>query len=322
MSKAHSDPEQEYEHVNPHSPLKEEAGMSHIGSPTTMRGIPTPAPTYNMDHGPSYEMENIAPRSLSWHASHLHPQDIPQPPTLVHPTHQPQYHQQEPIPLSFYRPRKELRKSHWYILVALLVLLIIVAAAVYPITQAVSTAHQKSALEGTEVRSTVLETRVVTVTTTAEKSMTSMAAAISTIISTVISVAVSTSTTTSSTTSLVSTTLLSTLLSTLPASTTSITQTTTTVSTTTTPPSSSGAAPLATSAASCFGLVENICANTTSIPTDFAKAGFAGCDSLLGWFYCSLLDQIQQEAVLIVPGASKLICASLTEWCGRFARGG
>ncbi|RDW65325.1 hypothetical protein BP5796_10017 [Coleophoma crateriformis] len=284
MSKAHSHPEQKYEHVHLHGPLKEEAGMSHIGSPTAIKGIPTPAPTYNIDHGPSYEMENVAPRSLSWHASasHLQPQNIP--PTLTHPTptHQPQYHQQEPIPLSFYRPRKELRKSHWYILVALLVLLIIVAAAVYPITQAVSTAHQKSASDGNGVSRTILETRVATVTTTAEKSMTSMVAtaAISTTISTVISVSISTSTTISSTISLVSTTLLSTL----PASTTSITQTTTAVSTTTTTPtsSSSGAAPLATAAVACFGLVENICANTTSIPTDFGKAGFEGCDSILG----------------------------------------
>jgi hypothetical protein len=115
-------------------------------------------------------------------------------------------------------------------------------------------------------------------------------------------------------TEMVSTTLVSTQIttqvSTLPV--TSFQSTTTTETTTTTITS---LLPNPTSVEKCWGVLADICDNSTTVPTDTNSGSFGDCKEVLGVFYCGLINQWSGKGIFIIPADESPICGGMEEFC-------
>ncbi|KAE9369712.1 hypothetical protein N431DRAFT_381011 [Stipitochalara longipes BDJ] len=73
--------------------------------------------------------------------------------------------------------------------------------------------------------------------------------------------------------------------------------------------------PNPTSVSTCWDLLNDICANTTQVPSNTHSGVFGDCENVFGYFYCGVIQNLEAQNLFIIPVDDSPLCGGMRNFC-------
>jgi hypothetical protein len=73
--------------------------------------------------------------------------------------------------------------------------------------------------------------------------------------------------------------------------------------------------PNPTSVPNCWTLLQDICANTTEVPSNIHSGAFGDCEEVFGYFYCGMIQELENQHIFIIPADDTPFCGGMKDFC-------